>query len=338
MKGRIIALDHLEGHEVAALMVDGRLQDLFIDKADGPVPGTIYLAKVDRPLKGQGGVMVALPNGSGFLRKAKGLAPGQMILVQVSGFAEPGKAVPVTDRILFKSRYAIVTPLAPGLNISRSIKDDDRRDVLQGVARAGMEGAEAGLILRSACARAEDEEILEDILSMRDLCDATAAAGEPGLVHPGDGPHLRAWREWSEPARVDTAAGSLETSGALDAIDALQSPLVDLRPGFMAVEPTRALVAVDVNTGADTSPAAALKANLAALNELPRQLRLRGLGGQITVDLAPVMNRDRRQIETTTKAAFRKDSVDTEVVGWTPLGHLELKRKRERRPLSEILG
>jgi len=338
MKGRLIALDHLNGREVAALMVDGRLEDLFIDKDDLPTPGTIYRAKVDRPLKGQGGVMVGLPSGTGFLRRAKGLAPGETVLVQVAGFAEPGKATPVTDRVLFKSRYAIVTPDAPGLNISRSIKDDDRRDVLLGIARGGMDGSNAGLILRSACAEADDEDILDDIEAMRALSDAALAATDLGLVHPGDGPHLRAWREWTDPATVDTQQGSLETSGALDAIDTLTGIEVALGQGSMTIEPTRALVAVDVNTGADTSPAAALKVNLAALNDLPRQLRLRGLGGQITVDLAPVMKRDRRQIETAAKAAFRRDSVDTEFVGWTPLGHLELKRKRERRPLSEVLA
>ena len=57
------------------------------------------------------------------------------------------------------------------------------------------------------------------------------------------------------------------------------------------------LVAVDVNTGADTSPAAALKANIAAAKALPRALRLRGLGGQVVVDFAPLSKKDRRQIE-----------------------------------------
>jgi hypothetical protein len=48
----------------------------------------------------------------------------------------------------------------------------------------------------------------------------------------------------------------------------------------MMIEPTRALVAVDVNTGPDTSPAASLKANIAAARDLPRQLRLRGWAGR----------------------------------------------------------
>jgi Rne/Rng family ribonuclease len=105
----------------------------------------------------------------------------------------------------------------------------------------------------------------------------------------------------------------------------------------MVVEPTRALVAVDVNTGADMSPAAGLKANIAAARTLPCALRCRGLGGQVTIDFAPAPKKDRRQIETALKGAFRGDPVETVLAGWTPLGHFELQRKRERLPLHETL-
>jgi Ribonuclease G/E len=96
-------------------------------------------------------------------------------------------------------------------------------------------------------------------------------------------------------------------------------------------------VAVDVNTGGDATPAAALKANLSALKELPRALRLRGLGGQIVVDLAPLMKKDRRQAEQVAKAALKLCPVETAFVGWTPLGHIEMQRKRERAPLDAAL-
>ena len=96
-------------------------------------------------------------------------------------------------------------------------------------------------------------------------------------------------------------------------------------------------VAVDINTGGDTSPAAGLKANLAAVKALPRALRLRGLGGQVVVDAAPMPKKDRRQVEQAVRKAFKSDPIETSLVGWTPLGHLELQRKRERLPLLESL-
>ena len=155
MKGRVVCLDHIDGREAAALVVDGRLEDLLVDPAgDAPVPGAIYRAVADRPMKGQGGLFVKLPDGvSGFLRQVSGIAPGQRIIVQVTGQAEAGKAVPVTARLLFKSRWAIVTPAAPGLNISRRIRDEEVRAALQALADGAMAGAaeDHGLILRSAC-------------------------------------------------------------------------------------------------------------------------------------------------------------------------------------------
>ena len=76
----------------------------------------------------------------------------------------------------------------------------------------------------------------------------------------------------------------------MEAIEALLAPRIALTGGgHMMIEPTRALVAVDVNTGPDTSPAASLKANIAAARDLPRQLRLRGLGGQVVVDFGGVV-------------------------------------------------
>ncbi|MDC0738944.1 ribonuclease E/G [Cognatishimia sp. SS12] len=341
MKGRQIILDHLNGREAAALMVDGVLSDVLIDQEDAPRPGTIYRAIADRPVKGQGGMFLSTPDGNVFLRQVKGLAPGQPLLVQVTGYAEDGKAIPVTQKLLFKSRYAIVTPDAPGLNVSRSIRDDDLRDSLKEIAHEVMEDTGHGLILRSACADADPDAIAEDIAEMQAMAQAILADadGPAEKLTEGDGPHTQAWREWTAPAEVVTEAGSFETHGVLDALEALRSAKLSLPGGgHMYVEPTRALVAVDINTGKDTSPAAGLQANIAAAKALPQQLRLRGLGGQITLDLAPMPKKDRRTFEASLRAALRADSVETVMVGWTPLGHYELQRKRERIATATLLS
>lgn len=338
MKGRIIVLDHLGTREAAALMVDGRLDDLLIDDDSAPRPGAVFRAICDRPLKGQGGMMLRLPDGTAFLRAAKGLRPGQPLLVQVTGVAEPGKAVPVTDRVLFKSRYAIVTPGAPGHNISRAITDEEERVRLMAIAEGAMSG-DFGLILRSQAEGTSEEDIAEDIAAMLDL--ATAVMGdidgtEPEALTEGDGPHALAWRDWQAEAVV-TDKGSFAREGVLDQVDGLAGSLVDLGEGTMHVETTRALIAVDVNTGGDTTHAAALKANLAACRALPRALRLRGLGGQVTVDFAPMSKAHRKQVEQSLRASFRNDPIETSLVGWTPMGLFELQRKRERAPLAGLL-
>lgn len=339
MKGRTIVLDHIQDREAAALMVDGKLEDFLIE-SDAPAPGTIYRARADRPVKGQGGMFLTTPDGPAFLRQVKGLAPGQMILVQVSGYAEPGKAIPVTQKLLFKSRYAIVTPEAPGLNISRSIRDEDERDRLLEIAHEEMGETGYGLILRSACAGADREEIAEDVAAMAALASQVMQdeGAEAEVLSEGDGPHLLAWRDWVEPADVERDPGGFERLGVLDALDiarGISEPLPG--GGFLFIEPTRALVAVDVNTGSDTSLAAGVKANIAAAKALPRALRVRGLGGQIVLDLAPMPKKDRRGFESTLRAAFRADSEETVLAGWTNLGNYELQRKRGRPLLQEVL-
>lgn len=340
MKGRRIILDHLAGREAAALMVNGQLDDILIDDEDAPRIGAIYRAICDRPVKGQGGMFLRLPDGdTAFLRGAKGLRPGDPLLVQVTGRAEQGKALPVTSRLLFKSRYAIVTPGAPGINVSRQISDDDMRDTLTGLGHAAMDGSDHGLILRSNAVGAEVDEIAEDIEAMRDLCEAVLGDGQgtdPEALTEGDGPHILAWREWTA-EDIETAPGGFVSNGVLDALAGLRQIDVALDGGSMTVEATRACIAVDVNTGRDTSPAAALKANLAAARALPRALRLRGLGGQVVVDFVSVSKAHRKQVEQSLRAAFKADPVETSLVGWTTMGLFELNRKRERARIAPLL-
>lgn len=343
MKGRIVVLDEVQGRPAAVLIVDGQLQDLLVDPAgDEALPGAIYRAVADRLMKGQGGVFVKLPDGNGFLRQTSGIAPGARLLVQVTGPAEAGKAVPVTTRLLFKSRYAIVTPGAPGRNISRRIKDEGLRAELDALAEAGMAGADEmlGLILRSACEGVDADEIAADIAAMRDLAEAVLADtdGGPELLVEGAGAQETAWRDWADPAPDEVIEGGFADLGVLEMIDAVLVPRVALAEGHMMIEPTRALLAVDVNTGGDTSPAAALKANIAAARDLPRQLRLRGLGGQIVVDFAPMPKRDRAVLDQVLRAAFKGESAETSLVGWTTLGLYELVRKRDRLALGDVLS
>lgn len=344
MKGRVVCLDEIAGRPAAALIVDGLIEDLLIDPAgDEPVIGAIYRAIADRPVKGQGGIFVRLPDGqSGFLRQISGIAPGQRLLVQVTGAAEQGKAIPVTTRLLFKSRYAIITPDAPGLNISRRIKDEELRADLDDLAKQAMAGSnpDLGLILRSAAAHADDAEIADDIMAMRDLAQAVLAdlAGDAELLVDGASAHDAAWRDWADPLPDEVAEASFASHGVLEMIDTLRSPRVDLAGGgHMVIEPTRALVAIDVNTGTDTSPAAALKINIAAARDLPRQLRLRGLGGQIVIDFAPVSKKDRAILDQVIRAAFKAEAAETHLAGWTNLGLFELTRKRDRMALTDLL-
>ncbi|RPE66969.1 Rne/Rng family ribonuclease [Pacificibacter maritimus] len=346
MIGTVIALGMIKGQKAAAFIKNGRLEDLIVDPADDNTPaaiGAIYRAKGGRMLKGMGGAMLDLPDGnSAYLKGNKGLKPGAPMLVQVTHMSEDGKAVPVTTRLIFKSKYAIITPDAPGLNISRTIRDEEELLRLHDLANAGMDDADEtlGLILRSACADAKSDEIADDIANMRGLAEAVTAdvSGAPELLVDGPDAWDAAWRDWDTPDVFDDSEQAFDNHGVYEMIDDVLSPRVSLKTGGHAyIEPTRALVAVDVNTGGEFSTAAGFKANLSVARDLPRQLRLRGLAGQITIDLAPMPKKEHRVFEQSLRAAFKADGSEVVLAGFTPLGHFEIQKKRERVPLKDIL-
>lgn len=342
MKGSLAVFDQIGGRGVAARILDGRLDDLLIDPPEDRIrPGAIYRARAGRPMKGQGGMILETPDGPLFLRQAKGISQGESLLVQVSSYAEAGKASPANPRLLLKSRFCLVTPGATGRNISKAIRDEERRVELRELIDALDVPEGVGLVLRTVAEDADDDAVTDDLRALLDVATAVLdepRGGPPEKLLEGPGAEDLAYRDWPAPDATEMGPGALERTGVTEMIEALADPREAL-PGGGAffVEPTRALVSVDVNTGGDTSVAAGLKANIEALRALPRALRLRGLGGQVVVDLAPLSKRDRKQIESVANQAFRADPIETTLVGWTPLGHLEMIRKRERLTLTECL-
>ena len=108
-KGRLVILDKIEGRDCAALIDDGRLTDFLVDpNTKTPRPGAIYRAKTMRPMKGQNGITLDLGAGhTGYLRNAKGIGPGETMLVQVSTHAEGTKAAASLMRAAMATAYAV---------------------------------------------------------------------------------------------------------------------------------------------------------------------------------------------------------------------------------------
>ena len=103
MKGRTIVLDHLGDIEAAALMVDGKLEDLLVDTPDAARSGTVYRAIADRPVKGQGGMFLKTPDGMAFLRQIKGCIMGRLAgrFVELYGPFESARAGVVGGQGMF---------------------------------------------------------------------------------------------------------------------------------------------------------------------------------------------------------------------------------------------
>ena len=222
-KGRIVVLDEVNGKSAAALLVNGQIHDLLIEADNNlPQPEAIYRGKTTLPMKGQNGIILDLGNGQkGFLKNAKGISQGTEMTVQVATHAERGKATPVVNKLIFKSRYCIVTPDAPGLNIARSIKDDEERErLLEIVHELSINRSnEYGLIIRSSAMNVDEDAISDDINAMYDLADNTMSQtdGDPALIMPAPPAEMRAWRDWvnPDPDEVIKEENSFENMGSL---------------------------------------------------------------------------------------------------------------------------
>ena len=356
--GRILVLDHAGARSLAARLADGRLEDLLIDPVDPdqPAPGAIYQARITRPLKGLGGAIVELGRGQqGFLKARSGLSPNALLPVQVNTTPTPGKPPGVTTRIALKRRSVIVFPGRPGIGFSRTFGADDiLRAGLRGMVESipGLDPESTGIVFRGACEHMNLSDIRDELDEAGgDACQILVAADpeKPGLRLAAPTAAQRARVDWMHPEPDDVLdeTGSFDTLGIWDMIGAIRTPIARL-PGTsggtaspsggptLILERTHALVSVDVNAGGRFSPDAGYRTNLDAARELPRQLRLRGYGGQVVVDFAPMPRRNRQSVESVLARAFREDPVETALAGWTPLGHFELQRKNERFPLEDL--
>ena len=356
--GRLIVIDRTDTRSVAALVVNGRIDDLLVDHPNPsiPVPGAVFRAKVERYLTGLGGFILNLGQGQhGFLKSRVKLEPGHCFAVQAKTIPVHGKAAGVATQIRIRTRYVVLERGRRGIEFSERLTDS-RTDLarLRDIAASmpGLDLSSTSVSFRAPCQDADlktvADELAREIYEFNRILE-NANRGSPGLRTRTPAASTRAMTEWMFPApdRIIDERGSFDILGIWDMISRVLVPAVTLpkSPGAgerdgagasMVIEPTQALIAVDVNTGDIFSRSPGLDANLLAIGELPRQLRLRGLGGQIVVDLAPMAKRHRKRVEEAIANAFSEDPVKTTPVGWTPLGHFELHRKRERFPLDAL--
>lgn len=356
MKGRVLSVSP----RATALSVNGRLQELAVaapQQTPGPQLGAMHQARVDRELSG--GLFLDLGQGqTGFLPSAEGLRPGDWTLVEVIRRAEGRKAARVSRKVTFRARLAALTVGAPGVNLSRRIKDPEQRARLSATAPEPPEGC--GLVIRSAAAAAGPEALAAEaerlMIAWARLQDVAGRTRSPQQLRPAPSPleiALADWGAWdqlqvieehSDHALAALAAHAPERlqallpvkddpfdlNGLTEQIQELLSSRVALPSGgWMAMERTAALTAVDVNASASAAHAV----NRAAADEVPRQLRLRGWGGMIVVDFAGDSNSaEKDRLER----ALRTASAGLKIAGWGPLGLLEATRRFEGAPLTAV--
>ena len=335
----------LRGNAVA-LVKKGKLQDFFVDfeSAYNSLVGATFTGEVDRFSKNSNSCFVKLPdNQVGFLKRARGLKSGERLLLQSRFFPPKDKALVVTTDISFKGRYVVITPRKRIITCSRKITEKKRRQSLYELAEkfGDIRDRKHGIIFRSICSSSPDEKIKGDIEEQLLRCNRITSMKPNEIMVLKENPNAleRAWQEWPlfEKQEIINEAGCFDNFSIWEQILALKETTVKLSfGGNISIEPTQALVAIDVNTGSDSSRAAGLKANLQAISEVPRQLRIRGLGGKIVIEMGPLLSKHREKIEAALKQNITLYSDKIKIAGWTNLGNLELEKSRDRMQLEEV--
>ncbi len=306
------------------------------------------------------------------------LSEGQELLVQVSKEPLGTKGTRITSHITLPGRYLVFMPTVDHVGVSRRIKDERERKRLREIVQT-MKPASCGFIVRTASEGAEPGEIRNDMEFLLHLWENVQKKREsssaPSLIHSDLTMVLRVIRDILSPQVNRIIIDSREeyeniisfintympkqkyeimlfedrepifdAYGIEMEIDKILGRKVWLKSGgYIVIDMTEALVAIDVNTGryvgkrnlADTI----LKTNLEAAKEIAYQLRLRNIGGIIIIDFIDMEREgDREKVYQVLEEALRKDRQKTNIFKISELGLVEMTRKRTRENVSRFLG
>ena len=302
----------------------------------------------------------------------------QIMLVQVTKEERGNKGAALTTFLSLAGRYCVLMPNTPrGGGVSRKITNlTDRRRLKDLMSDLEVPDG-MGVIVRTAGSERSKAEIKRDFEYLLrlwdDIRDLTLKSTAPALIYEegnlikrsirdlytrdldevivdGDeGYHTaKAFMRMLMPSHAKRVKPYRDPSVPLfhryqveSQIDAIHSPVVQLRSGgYIVINPTEALVAIDVNSGRSTKERnieeTALKTNLEAAEEIARQLRLRDLAGLIVIDFIDMEeHRNQGAVERKLKEAMRHDRARIQLGRISPFGLLELSRQRLRPSLLE---
>jgi len=304
------------------------------------------------------------------------LRKGQELIVQVYKEESATKGAYLSTYISLPGRRLVLLPQQTHLGVSRKIEKEEERQRLKELAQKLGLPPEMGLIVRTAGETAKTQELAKDMKYLLKLWETinqgAAAQIAPCLLHRDLDLITRTVRDYFSPDITTILVDSVEVYQTLrtfilemsprhvhtlklykdnlpiftrfqleDQIDRIYSERVPLKSGGgIVINPTEALVSIDVNSGRCTSQKeiedTALKTNLEAADEVARQLRLRDLGGLVVIDFIDMKDRKhQKQVEQALKQSLKKDKARVTVGTLSKFGLLELSRQR-LRPTAEV--
>ena len=304
---------------------------------------------------------------------------GSEIIVQITKDPISTKGPRVTACLSIPGRYLVMMPGEKVRGVSRKIGDAEERKRLKKILDRLMLPDDVGVIARTAGIGASPKAFARDLRNLleswselqanvKNLRAPCCVYQEPGLVE-------RVVRDWltediesvliddeksfeemrtltakisrraqKKLRRYDGPINIFDHTGVSRQLDEAFRRQVPLNSGgYLVIDETEALIAVDVNTGHHkgngSQEEAILAVNLEAVDEVARQLRLRNIGGLVVLDLIDMKSRKhQKQVYKALKEALKRDRARTNVLEISQLGLLEMSRQREEKSILSKLS
>jgi ribonuclease G len=311
------------------------------------------------------------------------LREGQEIIVQIAKEPIARKGARITSHIALPGRFLVYMPTIEHLGVSRKIESSNERGRLRTLIqriRQDKDIPSGGFIVRTAGVGISEEDLRSDakylVRTWQDIRKTSEKAKSPAMVHQDLDLVQRILRDQLSDnfaaIRVDSEEEYLRTVefvnrmaprmvnrvklytrdepileayGVQEEIDKALKPRVWLKSGgYLVINQTEALVAIDVNTGKFVGKGNArledtiTKTNLEAVDEIARQIRLRDLGGIIVLDLIDMEDRrNRAKVSQALQEALSSDKSPTKVLSFNDFGLIIMTRKRVKQSLERTM-
>ncbi|MFQ3548348.1 MAG: Rne/Rng family ribonuclease [Armatimonadota bacterium] len=305
------------------------------------------------------------------------LKVGQELLVQVVKGPRGTKGARVSTRISLPGRCLVLMPDSDNVGVSRKIEDESERDRLKKIVENIRPPGYGIIVRTESEGRPESELRQDLDFLMRMWCQIQEKASKinpPGIVHQDLSLIYKTIRDifGSDISRmiIDSPVDYEKAMELLELISpkmksklhlyddpepiferyAVDSEIENLlrrkvwlkSGGHLTIDSTEALTAIDVNTGkfigSSSLSDTILKTNLDAVTEIARQLRLRDIGGIIVIDFIDMSDiKDKQKVFIALEKELKKDRTRTKICSISPLGLVEMTRKRTSETLTEIV-
>ena len=308
------------------------------------------------------------------------LKEGQEVLIQIAKEPIGKKGARITSHIALPGRFLVFMPTVNHTGVSRKIASEEERQRLKRIIQSERENGGGGFIVRTAAAGATDEELRADIRFLKNLWNEIKTRSDssksPALIYHDLNVVERVLRDqvssdfsviWvdteQEYERIVRFANRFQPGlvkrvklytketplydqfGLNEEINkALKSKVWLKSGGYIVINQTEALVAIDVNTGKYVGKTARLedtivKTNVDAIKEIVRQVRLRDLGGIIIIDFIDMdERRNRQKVMQALEEALRFDRAPSKVLQFNDFGLVAITRKRVKQSLERTIG